>query len=299
MQSIQSYLESFPNRLIACGVSFAFLFIVFWPLEAAFPARKGQPFFRPAWLTDLCFFGGQYLLWNAVVLAVLLAFNGWLQMIVPEALRSNFAGLPFWAQTLIVLLLSDFLIYWGHRLQHKVDFLWRFHAVHHSAEHLDWLAAHREHPIDSIYTIGLINLPGFILGYPVAGIMGFVAFRGIWAIYIHSNVRLPIGPLRAFIGAPELHHWHHDHDRDAGNYANLSPLMDLAFGTYTCPGHEPRAFGIKEPIWRSYLGQMIYPFLPRRKKATCAAMGTSDASAPRSLGDSHNLDAALHLAPPP
>ena len=37
--------------------------------------------------------------------------------------------------------------------------------------------------------------------------------------------------------------------------------MDLLFGTYTCPGHEPRWFGIKEPMWRSYLGQMIYPFL--------------------------------------
>ncbi len=42
--------------------------------------------------------------------------------------------------------------------------------------------------------------------------------------------------------------------------------MDLLFGTYTCPGHEPRAFGIKEPMWRSYLGQMLYPLLPRRKK---------------------------------
>jgi len=76
-----------------------------------------------------------------------------------------------------------------------------------------------------------------------------------------------------FIGAPELHHWHHDHDRDAGNYANLSPLMDLLFGTYTCPGHEPRAFGIKEPMWRSYLGQMIYPFLPRGRRAANQGLG--------------------------
>ena len=43
-------------------------------------------------------------------------------------------------------LLGDLLIYWGHRLQHHSALLWRFHAVHHSAEHLDWLAAHREHP---------------------------------------------------------------------------------------------------------------------------------------------------------
>ena len=32
---------------------------------------------------------------------------------------------------------------------------------------------------------------------------------------------------------------HHDRDRDVGNYANLSPLMDILFGTYHCPDHEP------------------------------------------------------------
>ena len=35
----------------------------------------------------------------------------------------------------------------------------------------------------------------------------------------------------------------HDKARDAGNYANISPLMDLLFGTYRCPKHEPEAFG--------------------------------------------------------
>ena len=38
--------------------------------------------------------------------------------------------------------------YWGHRLSHTVPFLWRFHAVHHSIEQMDWLAAGRLHPLD-------------------------------------------------------------------------------------------------------------------------------------------------------
>jgi sterol desaturase/sphingolipid hydroxylase (fatty acid hydroxylase superfamily) len=170
---------------------------------------------------------------------------------------------------------SDLLIYWGHRLQHKVDFLWRFHKVHHSAEHLDWLAAHREHPIDPIYTMGLINLPAFSVGFPMHALVALVAFRGIWAIYIHSNVRLPIGWLRMLIGAPELHHWHHDRDRNAGNYANISPIMDLMFGTYTCPNHEPAAFGIDEPPPRTYLGHMIQPFLKREPRNPGAEMSDS------------------------
>jgi sterol desaturase/sphingolipid hydroxylase (fatty acid hydroxylase superfamily) len=69
------------------------------------------------------------------------------------------------------------------------------------------------------------------------------------------------------IGAPELHHWHHDRDRDAGNYANISPLMDIIFGTYRCPDHEPEHFGINEPIARGYVGQLVHPFLPKVVRA--------------------------------
>lgn len=250
------------DLLQASGISIIFLVLVFVPMEKVFPAKFRQKIFRPSWRLDLCFFLGQYVLWGGLVLWVLSYFSYWLEGFVPEYFRLDVAGQPWWLQAVEVVVLSDFLIYWGHRLQHRVGFLWRFHKVHHSAEHLDWLAAHREHPIDSIYTIGLINLPAFIMGFPLETIAGLIAFRGIWAIYIHSNVRLPLGPLRMVIGAPELHHWHHDIDRDAGNYANISPLMDIIFGTYTCPDHEPERFGIKEEFPKNYIGQMVHPLIP-------------------------------------
>ena len=243
------------------GMSFLFLCLVFWPLEAAFPAKPGQKFFRPAWWTDLCFFLGQYFLWSSLVFFLLTRFGGWIDGIMPASFRQAVARQAWFVQAIEVIVLSDFFIYWGHRFQHRVNFLWRFHCIHHTAEHLDWLAAHREHPIDTIYTMGLINLPAFILGFPLTTLAGFIAFRGLWAIYLHSNVRLPIPrPLRVLIGAPELHHWHHDRERDSGNYANISPLMDWIFGTYHCPDHEPEHFGVNEPVARGYLGQMLHPF---------------------------------------
>jgi sterol desaturase/sphingolipid hydroxylase (fatty acid hydroxylase superfamily) len=251
--------------LLTVGGSFLVLCLIFRPLEMAFPAKNGQKFMRPEWWTDLFFMLGQYLLWGGAVLWVLSRFGHWLGGFVPADIRVAVADQPWWLQAVEVIILSDLFIYWGHRIQHRVPLLWRFHSIHHSAEHLDWLAAHREHPVDTVYTMGLINLPVFLLGFPVETLAGLIAFRGIWAIYIHSNVRLPIGPLRWFIGAPELHHWHHDKTRDAGNYANISPLMDIIFGTYRCPDHEPEAFGISEPISRSYLGQMLHPFRPCRK----------------------------------
>jgi sterol desaturase/sphingolipid hydroxylase (fatty acid hydroxylase superfamily) len=252
----------FYNLLKATCISLFFLILVFVPMEKVFPAKLKQKFLRPSWTLDLCFFLGQYLLWSGLVLWILSSFSGWLDDIVPDDFRKEVAGQSWWLQAIEVVVLSDFIIYWGHRLQHKVGFLWRFHKVHHSAEHLDWLAAHREHPLDSVYTIGLINLPAFISGFPLETLAGLIAFRGIWAIYIHSNVRLPIGPLRILIGAPELHHWHHDLDRDAGNYANISPIMDIIFGTYVCPDHEPEKFGIHEAFPKNYVGQLIEPIIP-------------------------------------
>src|SRR5262245_49618331 len=119
------------NLLLATGLSLIFLVAVFRPLEWAFPAKE-QKFFRPAWLTDLFFFLGQYLLWNAAVFWCLAQSRGVLMEIMPREFTSAVASQPFWLQVLEVILLSDFFVYWGHRLQHRVEFLWRFHSVHHT-----------------------------------------------------------------------------------------------------------------------------------------------------------------------
>ena len=47
-----------------------------------------------------------------------------------------------------VVALFDLAIYWAHRWSHEVPALWRFHAVHHSTEHLDWISGFRNHPLD-------------------------------------------------------------------------------------------------------------------------------------------------------
>jgi sterol desaturase/sphingolipid hydroxylase (fatty acid hydroxylase superfamily) len=254
--------------VLSTGISLFVLAAVFYPLEKAFPARQGQKILRREWFTDLCFMFGQYLLWGGVVLTALLWVRDGLGHWMPQGFRAGVAAQPWWLQAIQVIVLSDLFVYWGHRLQHQVDFLWKFHSIHHSAEHLDWLAAHREHPLDGLYTQTLINLPAFLLGFPLETLAALVAFRGLWAIYIHSNVRLPIGPLRLLIGAPELHHWHHARERVSWNYANLSPLMDWIFGTYHCPKHEPPELGVAEPMPRSYLGQLWFPFAKtfRRKR---------------------------------
>jgi sterol desaturase/sphingolipid hydroxylase (fatty acid hydroxylase superfamily) len=243
-------------------VFFGACFVVFLPLERLYAIRR-QKVLRPEYFTDVLFYAGQYVLWNGLVVYLLSLISRAIDLLPLQPLRASSAGLPVWLQIVIVVALCDFGIYWGHRLQHRSAFLWRFHRVHHTAEHLDWVAAYREHPLDNLYTRLIENLPAIVLGFPLPLIAGLMMFRGLWALFIHSNANVPIGPLKYVLGSPRLHHWHHavGQGNDC-NYANLNPLMDLIFGTYHEPQSMPESYGIEENHSHNYVAQMISPLLP-------------------------------------
>ena len=244
--------------MILTLASLVLLAAVFIPLEKVF-AAVDQPILHRATPTDLAFFLGQNLLWSGLIIGVL----HWSIVPIGAPLSPLASVMPWWLQAIAVVMCGDLVVYWAHRLSHRVDWLWRFHRVHHTPERLDWLAAHREHPFDGLWTQFWVNLPAILLGFPIATIAGVAAFRGAWGMVIHSNVRLRLGPVRFLIGAPELHHWHHDlHRSGQCNFANLCPLMDVLFGTFHDPGVEPRSYGIPVPAPRGYLGLLIEPLLP-------------------------------------
>lgn len=245
---------------LAAGVaSLVVLALMFGPLERAFAARR-QPVLRPHLALDACFFFGQYLVFTATAMAVI----AWVAVhILPSlpSLRGFTAARPLWLQALAAIMLGDLVVYWFHRACHRYDFLWRFHRVHHSSQHLDWLAAHREHPLDGICTQLCMNLPAMFLGVRMDLLAGLVLFRGVWAIFVHSNVRLPFGPLRWLLGAPELHHFHHARTtRTNHNFANLAPWIDWLFGSHHLPKDQSYPLGTDGDPPRSYLALLIAPF---------------------------------------
>lgn len=246
------------------GFSLLLLALIFIPLEKVFPVTFNQKILRENWNIDLCYFLGQYLIWNYLILKFLAFFEIQVQFFTPSAMLKFVNSQPFYLQCIEVVLLSDILLYWAHRWQHHSKFLWRFHKVHHSAETMDWLASHREHPLDTLYTLLFVNLPAMILGFSLSSIAFLVIFRGIWAIYIHSNVKLNIGFFKYVFGSPQLHHWHHDVNKHKGNYANVSPLMDLMFGTYYEQSEFPDKYGINEKIPQNYFMQILEPLIPKK-----------------------------------
>src|SRR3546814_6629538 len=76
-----------------------------------------------------------------------------------DAFRAAVASLPWLAQFAIVLVASDFVQYWFHRSFHKFPFLWGFHAIHHSAKSMDWLAGSRMHFVEIILLRSITSLP--------------------------------------------------------------------------------------------------------------------------------------------
>lgn len=245
-------------------MSLGLLVLIYLPLELLFPVHDQRPW-RRASLLDLTFFLGLFLLWNVPVVAALTWFVHVADTLPLTEVRGVVGAWPLWTQVILAVLLCDVCVYWAHRWSHRSALLWRFHRVHHSAERLDFLAAYREHPLDNLFTRTVENVPAILLGIPLHVIAGFAVFRGLWAIYIHSNIRLEPGPLRTLLGSPRLHHWHHEHTRHASvNFANLSPLMDRLFGTYFDPGHYPERYGVHQRTPRGYLGQLVEPFVPKR-----------------------------------
>lgn len=259
--------------LLSVVASLVVLAAIFLPLERAFPARPGLAVRRAGWRTDLAFLLGQYLGWNALVLVAVGALARAASAAEPGPVRAAFAACPAPVQAVLAVLASDLAVYLAHRLQHRVPFLWRFHAVHHSAPVLDALAAHREHPLDTLWTLTAINLPPALLGAPMHALAGLAAARGLWAIFLHAHVDVRLGPVQWLVGSPALHRWHHAPVRDPGNYANLSPLLDLLFGTYRAPPGLPPRVGVSEPWPDGYLRMLAHPFRRRRRAPAAASPG--------------------------
>lgn len=242
-------------------LGFSLLFI---PLEKLFPLRSNQRVFRQHWRTDLAYFFVSHLF--VQILTVLTMRPA---MVLFDWARS--ADVQTWVQSqpaivqfLELLILTDLVQYAVHRTFHTVPWLWRFHAVHHSIETMDWIAGSRLHLLDIVVTRGASYVPAYVLGFSEGPFFAYAAFVSIQATFIHANVRWTFGPLRYLLATPQYHHWHHAVDPVDKNFAVHLPLIDKLFGTQYLPGKTwPERYGLagdKKMPRHGYLAQFIAPF---------------------------------------
>jgi sterol desaturase/sphingolipid hydroxylase (fatty acid hydroxylase superfamily) len=253
----------------------AILTIVFVPLERLFALHPG-PILRAQIGADL----GYYFLNGlvpAMLMSVPLGFLAWgVHRYVPHGFLAAVAATPFWFRMVCGVLVGDLGYYWAHRWLHAVPLLWRFHALHHSAQHIDFLVNTRAHPVDMIFGRMSAVIPLYVLGLagPIGGIAGggslipvIILLSGVvWGFFIHANLRWRCGPLEWVLSTPHFHHWHHTIDAPLShNYASMLPALDRLFGTHYLPKRQwPARYGIHESMPGSMADQLIEPFTERR-----------------------------------
>lgn len=266
--------------LIGPVIALVLLGICFEILESSLTA---VPRLRTRWRTDLAWWFFTPLVarpLGTVVAVVSLAPAVWaLGLPRGEALLQGhgpLAGLPWWVQLVAVLLLIDGIGYWMHRLHHR-SVLWESHAVHHSSEHLDWLASVRVHPFNAWVQRAPGMLMMILAGFDLRVIAAAGPLLGLWGIVLHANVALRLGPLAYLIATPSFHRWHHATDgapEGGCNFAGLFPCWDLLFGTFHLPRAEASGFGVigagpAESFW----GQLAWPIAWARRRAGRGAIG--------------------------
>jgi sterol desaturase/sphingolipid hydroxylase (fatty acid hydroxylase superfamily) len=244
------------------------LVVIFVPLEMLFAANS-QKILRKGIVTDV----GYYFLNNLLIATLLstpIAALAWIMhRLLPSGVVVSMETLPIWARALLGLVAGEVGYYWGHRWSHEIPFLWRFHSVHHSAEHVDFLVNSRAHPVDMVFGrfCGLVPVYVLGLGGPTGAegtaVPVVVTLIGaVWGFFIHANLRCRFGPLEWVVSTPGFHHWHHTLNQPINrNFASTLPWIDRLFGTHYLPRNEwPSAYGIEAKLPDSLAEQLAYPF---------------------------------------
>lgn len=202
-------------------------------------------------------------------------------LFVTEYARSHRYGLlhlldiPVWQDWLAAIILLDCWQYWWHRINHRVRFLWRFHAVHHADAEMDATSGTRFHTVEIVLslTARLVVLP--LIGVTLPQLLLYEAMSLPIIIFHHSNVRIPNKVdrvLRWLIVTPWMHWVHHSRwqPETDSNYSSFLSIWDRLFGSFRIREKpEEIQFGLdhwQEHEWRGLLGMLLTPFRRRRSR---------------------------------
>ncbi|WP_380874345.1 sterol desaturase [Sphingomonas sp. DBB INV C78] len=254
-------MDFFVLNLVLTGLMFA-------PLERLAPRDRGQRLFRPEWREDLFYFLISSMMVQALTFLafapsklVLAHSGGW------GDVRALIGGQPLVVQIIEIMLLTDLVQYWFHRAFHRVPFLWNFHAIHHSAKKMDWLAGARMHFFEIAALRGVTAIPMMTLGFSPVALQIYIGLVYVYSSLIHANLRGDFDRLGHFMVTPRFHHWHHGLEKEAVdvNFAIHFPFWDKLFGTFFYPaGRWPNGYGVPEEIPHGYAAQFMHPLGGKR-----------------------------------
>jgi sterol desaturase/sphingolipid hydroxylase (fatty acid hydroxylase superfamily) len=253
-----------------------FLFI---PVERCFPRKAEQHIFRSEWREDLFYFLASSLLVQVLTFLTFLPAKSILDFAPLHSVRTWVATLPFFVQFAAIMFLTDVVQYAVHRAFHRQPWLWKFHAVHHSARSMDWMAGARMHFLEVFALRSTTVIPMFVLGFGSAAMNSYIFVVYLYSTFVHANLRWQLSFVEKILVTPRFHHWHHGIEDEAVNvnFAVHFPILDRVFGTYFLPADRwPSGYGVQgHPVPNGYLAQFAYPF--QRGRVAPTASGAAGA----------------------
>jgi sterol desaturase/sphingolipid hydroxylase (fatty acid hydroxylase superfamily) len=241
--------------------------LIYVPLERLWPQYPKQGTFRKDWTQDVVYFMSTHLPLQILSFLVLLPATQATKYWGVPVLQQLIARMPWLLQFFLAVVVADVAEYFIHLALHKVPFLWRFHAVHHSSKALDWIAGSRSHFVDDTLVRGFILAP-LMLGFSQTIILAYLIFVTLHATWTHCNFGPNAKWLEKFLVMPRYHHWHHTSQKESidKNFAIHFPWIDKLLGTYYFPEEWPENYGLSgEEIAPDFFRQTLDPFTGRKR----------------------------------
>jgi sterol desaturase/sphingolipid hydroxylase (fatty acid hydroxylase superfamily) len=139
---------------------------------------------------------------------------------------------------LFYLILLDFVAYWLHRWQHRFNWWWALHALHHSQRQMNFWSDNRNHLLDVFLVDAIFALIAVLIGVPPAQFVALVVASRVIESLSHANLRVHFGRVGEYLlVSPRFHRVHHaiglghEGKTQGCNFAVLFPIWDVIFGT--------------------------------------------------------------------
>ena len=163
---------------------------------------------------------------------------------------------------LFLILATDLVWYWYHRLGHEVNLLWAAHIVHHHSEEFNYSVSARITTLQAIArNVFWCVLP--LAGFHPAMVMTILVVHGAYSFFTHTQLIRSLGWLENILITPSHHRVHHASNEKYlnKNYGDLFVFWDKMFGTFQ-QEDEPIVYGLTHPLKSySFIWQHFHYFL--------------------------------------
>ena len=156
-----------------------------------------------------------------------------------------------WLTFLIAFIVLDFAGYWVHRIDHKINFFWNSHIVHHSSEEFNLACALRQSISSFVKLFSFLLIPAALLGVPAIVIATVAPLHLFAQFWYHTRHIGSMGFLEKILVTPSHHRVHHAINKEYldKNLGQIFIFWDKLFGTFQqeLPGVQP-VYGITRPV---------------------------------------------------